>query len=54
MLLKTPLLIKRPLIVYQGQNILGYDLGRLCTLIPSLGRFSPVDPGTCSSSDSCN
>lgn len=54
LLIKEPILIKRPLIVYKETRILGYDLGRLCTLIPNLGRFSPVDPGGCTGQDRCN
>ena len=53
LLVSEPILIKRPLILYKGEHILGFDLGRLCTLIPTLGRFSPVDPGNCTGQDRC-
>jgi len=52
-LIAEPILIKRPLIEYKGESILGFDLSRIQRLVPALGRFQPVDPGGCTGSDRC-
>lgn len=53
MMIADPILIKRPLIRYRSEAILGFDLVRLGRLIPRLVGPAAVDPGTCRVDDGC-
>lgn len=53
LMVKEPILIKRPLMRYKNVAFVGFDLEKLKDFFPVLAKETK-NPGTCNSSDSCH